>query len=94
VRYTCRLQESLFPHDQQHGAAAEEPEHRHRGKPGDPAILVQKLPISGTAIPAPKYWNESITPEAKPAIFGPPMSIGAAAPTIEWVALTASEIRN
>ena len=41
---------------------------------------------------APKYWNESIRPEAKPAILRPPMSIGAAGPSIEWVELAVKEI--
>src|ERR1017187_4608173 len=49
-------------------------------------------PVAGSAMAAPKYWNESITPEAKPDIRRPPMSIGAAAPTSECVELTVSEI--
>src|SRR5262249_18761238 len=38
-------------------------------------------------------WKESITPDAKPAMRRPPISIGAAAPTIECVAFTLKEIR-
>ena len=34
-----------------------------------------------------------MTPAAKPAIFFPPMSMGAAEPTIEWVELAVREIR-
>src|SRR6185503_18997897 len=34
-----------------------------------------------------------MTPDAKPAIFGPPISIAAAVPKIEWVALAVKEIR-
>jgi hypothetical protein len=56
--------------------------------------LSSSFPITNNATPAPKYWNESITPAAKPAIFRPPMSIGAAAPTIEWVEFAVSEINT
>ena len=38
------------------------------------------------------YCQESITPAAKPAIFRPPKSIGAAAPRMEWVALQVKAI--
>src|SRR5436190_18203844 len=41
---------------------------------------------------APKYWKESITPEANPAIFRPPKSNAAAVPMIECVELHVSEI--
>ncbi len=58
--------------------------------------LSSNLPVRGSATAAPKYWKESITPEANPAMRRPPMSMGAAAPTIEWVALTLNDtkIRN
>ena len=34
-----------------------------------------------------------MTPAAKPAIFFPPISIGAAEPTMEWVELAVKEMR-
>src|SRR5437588_10793677 len=43
---------------------------------------------------APKYWNESMTPAAKPALRRPPISMGAAAPTIECVEFAVKEINT
>src|SRR5436190_16842932 len=41
---------------------------------------------------APKYWKESITPDANPAILRPPKSIAAAVPMIECVELHVREM--
>ena len=68
--------------------AADDAESSHRGIPDPQPYRSINQPVAGKAMAAPKYWKESITPEAKPAILRPPMSIAAAVPSSECVELT------
>ena len=51
------------------------------------------LPSAKPASIPPKYWNESMQPEAKPAILRAPISMAAAVPMIECVELAVNAIR-
>ena len=84
----------LFTHDQQHRAPRQSGQTAPSvGYQAPQPNLSSSWPVTGSATAAPKYWKESMTPDANPAMRRPPMSIGAAAPTIEWVALTLNETR-
>jgi DNA repair photolyase len=82
---------ALLPHHQQHANAPAQREDHHQRVPRAPAIGAEESPENEQTQRRPVILNESITPAAKPAIFLPPISIGAAAPTIECVEFTVSE---